>query len=334
MTGGAKGWRAMEHRVCVAPMMDHTDRHFRYFLRLIAPRVGLYTEMITAQALLHGPAERLLAFSPSEQPVALQLGGSEPDALERAAALAASGYRYAEINLNVGCPSDRVQSGRFGACLMAEPALVAECVAAIRCGWPGEATVKTRIGIDSHDDYDFLQQFVAAVADAGCHTVIVHARKAILKGLSPKENRTIPPLRYDVVYRLKQDFPSLRVVINGGIESMDDCRRHLSAVDGVMIGRKACSDPCFLRRLDDTLFAAAERPAFSRAAVVAEMADYAASECSRGVRLHHITRHMFGLFAGQPGAARWRRYLAEHAAQPRASARVLGDALKNIRLAA
>jgi len=316
-------------RVSIAPMMDWTDRHCRYFFRLLTPAAKLYTEMVTAQAVLHGDHDRLLAFDPAEHPVALQLGGSEPVALAAATRIA-NDYGYDEINLNVGCPSDRVQSGSFGACLMADPERVADCVAAMRENAVVPVTVKTRIGIDDRDDYEFLERFVQTVSGAGCHDFIVHARKAILAGLSPKQNRSIPPLRYDVVYRLRQEFPALTVVLNGGIETLGAVRAHLQHVDGVMIGRKAYSDPWFLVELQSALAATpgvAAVVAGNREDVVREMAAYAGRQLAAGVRLHHVTRHMLGLFTGQPGARRWRRFLSEQAARPDADERVLIDSL-------
>ncbi|UCG74462.1 MAG: tRNA dihydrouridine(20/20a) synthase DusA [Chromatiales bacterium] len=304
----------MQRRVCVAPMMDCTDRHCRYFHRLLAPKVGLYTEMITARAIVHGDPERLLAFAPVEHPVALQLGGSEPEFLRRAAAIVRAGFPYDELNLNVGCPSDRVQSGRFGACLMADPELVADCLRALAAEWDGPVTVKCRIGIDAQDDYGFLAAFVGTMAAAGCRVVIVHARKAILQGLSPKENRSIPPLRYDRVHRLKRDFPDLEIILNGGVDSIDKAEHELNRVDGVMIGRKAYADPCFLAGLQARCLDGATPPVPDRAGVVRKMAAYAATHVAGGGRLQQVTRHMHGLYAGQPGAARWRRYLAEAAA--------------------
>mgnify|MGYP001822077152 CR=1 FL=1 len=313
----------MQRRVCVAPMMDCTDRHCRYFHRLLAPGAGLYTEMITARAIVHGDVHRLLAFDQAEHPVALQLGGSEPEILRQAAARVRAGHPYDELNLNVGCPSDRVQSGRFGACLMADPALVAECVQAMSDEWHGEVTVKSRIGIDDCDDYDFLARFVSTVADAGCRVFIIHARKAILSGLSPKENRSIPPLRYERVRRLKQDFPQLEIVLNGGIESVDMALAELGYVDGVMLGRKAYSDPCLLGVLQAWCLDKKAPEAPDRAAVVRQMAAYARVQMEKGARLHHVTRHMHGLYAGQPGAGRWRRYLAEATARRDADADTL-----------
>jgi tRNA-dihydrouridine synthase A len=304
------------HRLSIAPMMDYTDRHCRYFLRLLSRRALLYTEMVTANAVLHGDRNRLLGFSAEERPVALQLGGSDPRHLATAAAIGAN-YGYDEINLNVGCPSDRVQTGRFGACLMAEPELVAECVAAMRAAVRIPVTVKTRIGIDERDSYDELAAFVERVAAAGCETVIVHARKAWLKGLSPKENREIPPLRYDVAYQLKRDFPRLAIVLNGGVQSLDAANAHLRHVDGVMIGRAAYENPFLLAPADARLFGdAAAVP--TRADIVSRILPYVETQLARGTRLHSITRHMLGLFHGVPGARAWRRHLSAHA--PRADA--------------
>lgn len=311
------------HRVCVAPMMDCTDRHCRYFHRLFGADIRLYTEMVTAHAVVHGDARRLLAFSAAEQPVALQLGGSDPELLAQAAAIVANGFAYDELNLNVGCPSDRVQSGRFGACLMADPARVADCVRALTGSWRGRVTVKCRIGIDDRDDYPFLADFVDTVAGAGCDTFLVHARKAILSGLSPRQNREVPPLRYDHVHRLKTDFPALRVIINGGIDSVASARTQLAHVDGVMVGRKAYADPCLLARLQAEILDGDDAPVIDRAAIVRQMAEYARAQLAEGVRLRQITRHMHGLYAGRPGAARWRRFLAESATRDVADPDVL-----------
>jgi tRNA-dihydrouridine synthase A len=278
----------MKHQLCVAPMMDVTDRHCRFFLRQISSRAFLYTEMITTGALIHGDVERHLAFSKEEHPVALQLGGSEPEELARCARLGEQ-YGYDEINLNIGCPSERVQRGAFGACLMREPELVAECVSAMKGKIP--VTVKHRTGVDSIEDYDFLSKFVEKVAKAGCRTFIVHARNAILKGLSPKENREIPPLKYQYVYRLKQDFPDLEIVLNGGITSVKGY-----PVDGIMIGRAAQNDPWVLHDVGKT-----------RAQVARTMVDYAKKQES----LRHVTRHMLGLYHGMPRARRWRQMLSD-----------------------
>jgi tRNA-dihydrouridine synthase A len=306
-------------------MMDWTDRHCRYFLRLLSPDARLYTEMINARAILRGDAARLLGFDAMERPLALQLGGNVPAELGAASRIARD-FGFDEVNLNVGCPSDRVRSGQFGACLMASPALVADCVRAMTDAWGSPATVKTRIGIDDRDDYGFLADFVEAVRAAGCRTFIVHARKAILQGLSPKENRTIPPLRYDRVLRLKRDFPELEVVVNGGIGTVDAVAEHLAVLDGVMIGRKAYHDPWFLSRLQARFLDGpeAERQlVVSRGDIVRGMAEYAEAQLSTGVRLHQITRHMLGLYTGLPGARRWRRFLAEEAPRSGAGPQVL-----------
>jgi tRNA-dihydrouridine synthase A len=286
--------------VCVAPMMDWTDRHCRYFLRQVNSSARLYTEMITTGALIHGDVERHLAFDPAEHPVALQLGGSEPGDLASCARLGEQ-YGYDEINLNIGCPSERVQRGAFGACLMAEPGLVAECVAAIGKETKLPVTVKHRTGIDSIEDYGFLRNFVATVAAAGCKTFIVHARNAVLKGLSPKENREIPPLKYDYVYRLKQDFPRLEIVINGGITTAEAIHEQLSSVDGVMIGRAAYHNPWLLADAGKT-----------RAQIVRAMKVYC--ESKRGVPLRAVARHMLGLYHGTRRARLWRRMLSDSGA--------------------
>jgi len=326
----------MNRKISVAPMMDWTDRHCRYFFRLLAPDAMLYTEMVTAQAVLHGDRDSLLAYDPLEHPVALQLGGSEPRALAEATRIA-SAYGYDEIDLNIGCPSDRVQSGRFGACLMAEPERVADCVGAMRENSTAPVTVKTRIGIDDRDDYEFLERFVRIVSAAGCDTFIVHARKAILAGLTPKQNRSIPPLRYDLVYRLKQQFPDLSVILNGGVEAVDAVHEHLGRVDGVMIGRKAYSDPWFLVELHAALAAQpSSGPAVTptREGVVREMAAYASRQIEAGARLHQVTRHMLGLYTGLPSARRWRRFLSEQACRREADERVLLDSLSIFDVAA
>ncbi len=279
-------------------MMDVTDRHCRFFLRQVNSRVRLYTEMITTGALIHGDVPRHLAFNEEEHPVALQLGGSEPEDLARCAKLGEE-YGYDEINLNIGCPSERVQRGAFGACLMAEPGLVARCVQAIRSVISKPVTVKHRIGIDKVEDYAFVRDFVGTVAQAGCKTFIAHARNAVLKGLSPKENREIPPLKYDYVHRLKKDFPDLEIVINGGITTRAEVDLHLKSVDGVMIGRAAYSNPWFLADEGKT-----------RAEVVHRMVDYARRQNS----LRHVTRHMLGLYHATPRARLWRRMLSDSAA--------------------
>jgi tRNA-dihydrouridine synthase A len=295
------------HRLCVAPMMDRTDRHLRYLLRLLAPGARLYTEMITARALLRGDAERLLRFDAAEHPVALQLGGAEPDELAEAARLgAAAGYD--EINLNVGCPSDRVQAGCFGARLMLEPQRVAECVAAMRAAVAVPVTVKTRLGVDEHDSYAFVRDFVATVAAAGCETFVVHARKAWLSGLSPRQNREIPPLHYERVHRLKRELPELCIVINGGFVTLDDSAAQLPHVDGVMIGRAAYEDSWLLARLDAQLRGA---EVAAEADVLARYERYVAQELARGTPLKSMTRHLLGMRSGRAGGRVWRRALGE-----------------------
>jgi tRNA-dihydrouridine synthase A len=300
----------VSHELCVAPMMDWTDRHCRYFLRQVSSRAHLYTEMITTGALIHGDVERHLGFSPEEHPVAAQLGGSEPGDLARSARLVEQ-FGYDEVNLNCGCPSERVQRGAFGACLMAEPQLVADCVRAMRDAVRIPVTVKHRTGVDRVEEYDFLAKFVATVAAAGCTTFIVHARNAVLKGLSPKENREVPPLKYAYVYRLKQDFPHLQIVINGGITARDQIDAHLARVDGVMLGRAAYHDSWLLAD-----------PGRTRPQVVQAMARYAAGQAS----LRHVARHMLGLYHGHPRARLWRRMLSEPARLTQNDPRLLLEA--------
>lgn len=309
-------------------MLDWTDRHCRYLLRLISRHTLLYTEMVTTAAILRGKPERWLRFDATEHPVALQLGGSDPGALAECAHIGAD-FGYDEINLNVGCPSNRVQSGRFGACLMAEPELVADCVAAMHAAVPVPVTVKTRIGIDTQDSYTALAGFVRAIRDAGCRTVIIHARKAYLQGLSPKENRSVPPLKYDYGYRIKQDFPDLEVVINGGISSLDAAATHLQQVDGVMLGRAAYHDPWVLAGVDTRFFGARHAPP-AREEVVQLMLPYISRELQAGTQLKHITRHMLGLFQGVAGARHWRRYLSEHAIHSGAGTEVVCAALQQV----
>jgi tRNA-dihydrouridine synthase A len=307
-------------------MMDWTDRHCRFFHRLLTRRALLYTEMVTAEAVLHGDRQRLLGFSPEEHPVALQLGGSNPGRLAEAAAIGAD-YGYAEVNLNVGCPSDRVQEGRFGACLMAEPELVAACVAAMHARASVPVTVKCRIGIDEQDGEAGLERFVSAVAGAGCRTFVVHARKAWLKGLSPKENREVPPLDYGRVYRLKAVHPELEIVINGGIGSLDQAQGHLAAVDGAALGRAAYQNPYLLADVDRRLFGATTSPP-SRREVVETLLPYAERNIRTGGRLNNIARHILGLYHGQPRARAFRRHLSERAPRCEAGIGVLHEALR------
>ncbi|HEX6297401.1 MAG TPA: tRNA dihydrouridine(20/20a) synthase DusA [Burkholderiales bacterium] len=307
-----------DHLLCIAPMMDWTDRHCRFFLRQVNSSVRLYTEMITTGALIHGDVLRHLAFSEEERPVALQLGGSEPDELAHCAKLGEQ-YGYDEINLNIGCPSERVQRGAFGACLMAEPQLVAQCVSAIRRKVRIPVTVKHRIGLDRTEDYGFLHDFVGIVAEAGCRTFIVHARNAVLKGLSPKENREIPRLRYDYVYRLKGDFPHLEIVINGGITTLQEIDVHLKTVDGVMLGRAAYHNPWLLAD-----------PERARAEVVHRMNAYCQRQRHPSFSLRHVTRHMLGLYHGHPRARRWRRMLSNPVLRDKNDPAVLLDALEAV----
>ncbi len=312
--------RKPDRRLSVAPMMDWTDRHERYFLRAITKRTLLYTEMITTGAILHGERDRILGYHKTEHPVALQVGGSDPSALSAVAKIAAE-FGYDEINLNVGCPSDRVQVGRFGACLMAEPQLVADCVAAMaEGGLP--VTVKCRIGIDGRESYDDLAAFIATVRRGGVTSFTVHARIAILEGLSPKENRDIPPLRPDEVHRLKRENPELEIAINGGIKSLDEALAHLADLDGVMIGRAAYHDPWMLAEADERVFG--EQPSrLTRRNVIDVMCDYIEAHVGRGGRAADVTRHMLGLFQNVKGARAWRRHIAENAHKPGAGPDVL-----------
>ena len=293
------GMSGPSHRICVAPMMDWSDRHYRYFMRQVNSTAFLYTEMITTGALIHGDVKRHLEFSDEEHPVAVQLGGSEPGDLAHCAKLAEE-YGYDEVNLNIGCPSERVQKGAFGACLMAEPQLVAACVAEIRRKVSIPVTVKHRIGLDKTDSYDFVRDFVGIVSEAGCRTFIAHARNAVLKGLSPKENREIPPLRYEYVYRLKQDFPHLEIVLNGGLTETTQIARESGRVDGVMLGRAAYHNPWVL---------ADEGKA--RSDVVGKMIPYIAREVAKGGTLRSVVRHMLGLYHGTRRAKLWRRMLSD-----------------------
>jgi tRNA-dihydrouridine synthase A len=309
-------------------MMDWTDRHCRYFHRQLSARARLYTEMVTTGGLLQGDAGRHLEFNTEEHPVALQIGGSEPGDLARAARL---GKRrgYDEINLNCGCPSERVQRGAFGACLMAEPRLVADGVKAMLDAVDIPVTVKHRVGVDEREDYGFVRDFVGAVAEAGCRVFIVHARSAWLKGLSPKENREVPPLRYEVVRRLKTDFPALAFVLNGGMQSLDAAQAELAHVDGVMLGRAAYHDPWLLADVDRRLFGEAG-PAPSREEVIARMTEYLHREAERGTAPRHVVRHMLGLYQGVRGARQWRRELSDAVVLEREGAGVLTDAARRV----
>ncbi|MHA7815467.1 MAG: tRNA dihydrouridine(20/20a) synthase DusA [Pseudohaliea sp.] len=316
-------------RFCTAPMMDWSDRHCRQFWRGLSRHARLYTEMVTTGALIHGDRERLLAFDrAAEHPVALQLGGSDPADLARCARFAEDAG-YDEVNLNCGCPSDRVQNGAFGACLMARPTLVADCVRAMRDACTIPVTVKHRIGIDDMESYGEFRDFVGTVAGGGCGVFIVHARKAWLKGLSPKENREVPPLNYPWVYRLKDEFPALTIVLNGGLGSLESGREHLAALDGIMLGRAAYQDPWQLARVDSTLFAAPDPAATPEEALLA-LFPYLERELAAGTPLNHITRHVLGLFSGRPGARRFRRHLSENAHRPGAGADTLRAALDQL----
>lgn len=307
-------------------MMNCTDRHDRYFLRLISPHVLLYTEMVTSNALIYGDQNRFLQFHSSEHPLALQLGGSEPEKLAHCAKLGET-WGYNEINLNVGCPSDRVQSGQFGACLMLNPQLVAECVNVMKNAVDIPVTVKCRIGVDDKDSYQELFYFIDLIAKAGCQTVIIHARKAWLNGLSPKENREIPPLCYDIVYQIKRDFPFLNIVINGGIKTIDEIKHHLNHVDGVMIGREAYSNPYLLAEIEKTFF---DNTPINRSEVVEQLIPYIEVQLKNKVKLSSITRHILGLYQNQKGARKWRRFLSENAYIDGAGVQVLLEAQKAI----
>lgn len=309
-------------------MMDRTDRHFRYFMRQITRRTLLYTEMVTSAAILHGDRQHLLGFSPEEKPLVLQIGGDHPSDLAICARIAAD-MGYDEVNLNVGCPSDRVQNGNFGACLMARPQQVAECVAAMQSAVSIPVTVKHRIGIDERDRYEDMAEFVAIVSAAGCQRFTVHARKAWLQGLSPKENRTVPPLRYADVHRLKQDFPHLQIEINGGFSGLDQAKEQLQSVDAVMIGRAAYDNP-YIFAEGDRLFFDDPRPSLTRHQVAEALLPYIDDWTQRGLKLNKITRHMLQLFTGQPGSRAWKRYLTEQSCQPGAGTKIIETALTMI----
>lgn len=317
----------LDRTFSIAPMLDWTDRHYRYFARLMSANALLYTEMVTTGAILHGRGD-YLAYNQEEHPLALQLGGSNPTDLARCAKLAAE-RGYDEVNLNVGCPSDRVQNGRFGACLMAEPELVAECVDAMKQVVDIPVTVKTRIGIDAQDSYEFLTQFIDIVQAKGCSDFIIHARKAWLSGLSPKENREIPPLDYGRVYQLKRDYPLLNISINGGVTTLAQAKEHLAQLDGVMMGREAYQNPYILAEVDQVL-CGRQREVISREAVIEAILPYIEAHLQSGGRLNHITRHMIGLFQGLSGARAWRRYLSENAHKNGAGVEVVRQALQSI----
>ena len=312
----------------IAPMMQWTDRHYRFFMRQITRHTLLYTEMITSGAVLHGNREKLLGFSAEEKPLALQIGGDNPEELARCAQIVEE-WGYDEIDLNIGCPSEKVQKGNFGACLMAEPELVADCVRAMRdaCNLP--VTVKHRIGIDNLDSYEALANFIQVVSEAGCDSFIVHSRIAILKGLSPKDNRKIPPIRYEDVYRLKKDFPELIIEINGEIKTMAQVSEHLKYVDGVMIGRAAYENP-YLLSSADSIFYESDHPVKTRRQIIETMAPYLEGWIKKDVYPNRIIRHMLSLFSHKPGNKRWKRYLSEHAHKPGVGAEILIDAMEGV----
>lgn len=316
--------------ISIAPMMDWTDRHYRYFMRLITKQTLLYTEMITANAIIHGDKERLLGYHALEHPLALQVGGSDPRQLAECVKIAED-YDYDEINLNVGCPSDRVQNGRFGACLLKEPELVAECIAAMQKVTTIPVTVKTRLGVDHLDSYEHLSHFIKIVTDTGCSTFILHARKAWLKGLSPKENREIPPLRYEVVYQIKQDFPQLNIMINGGIKTIEQMQKHLEFVNGVMLGREAYHNP-YLFAVVDKLFYGEDTAPLSRLEVMEQYIPYILEELKKGIRLTQLIRPILGLFHGMPGAHVWRRYLSENTRSYKTDVQYVREALQQMML--
>ncbi len=318
----------LNRRFSVAPMMDWSDRHCRYLWRLLSKHSLLYTEMVTTGALLQGDQERFLRYNDEEHPLALQLGGSDPTALAECTRLAEQ-WGYDEVNLNCGCPSDRVQNGMIGACLMAHPQLVADCIKAMQDAATIPVTIKHRIGIDDMDDYEGLLHFVATVAETGCSTFIVHARKAWLQGLSPKQNREVPPLVYDTVYKLKQALPHLSITINGGIRSIDETREHLEHVDGVMVGREAYSNPYLLASVDQHLFNS-DNPIRSREQVMLDYIDYCDRQLLAGSRLHHMSKHVLGLFQSEKGARAFRREISENAYKACANTDVLKAALAHV----
>ena len=317
-------------RFCVAPMLDWTDRHQRYLMRLMSKHSLLYTEMVTTGALIHGDKERHLAFNKEEHPLALQLGGSDPKDMATCAVMAEE-YGYDEVNINVGCPSDRVQSGAFGACLMAEPELVAENVRAMKNSVKIPVTVKNRIAIDEMEEYESLYRFIDIVSKAGCETFIIHARKAWLKGLSPKQNRDIPPLNYQLVYQMKKEFPHLEIIINGGIKTLDECKNHLKYVDGVMVGREAYHNPYIMAAVDQEIYGQAESRVKTQQEYLEAYLDYIQQQLDDGVYLKHMSRHLLGLFSGLPGAKAWRRTISEHAHKEGSGIEVIQEALSHLK---
>jgi len=316
----------IDRRFCVAPMLDWTDKHQRYFLRLMSKKALLYTEMVTTGALVHGDIERHLAFNKEEHPVALQLGGSEPKAMAHCAKMAED-YGYDEVNINVGCPSDRVQSGAFGACLMAEAELVGENVSQMQHAVEIPVTVKNRIAIDDMDEVETLHNFIQTVSQAGCKTFIIHARKAWLKGLSPKQNRDVPPLNYELVYQMKKEFPDTEIIINGGIKTLDECSMHLKQVDGVMVGREAYHNPFIMNQVDEKIYADVINSQ-THFDILERYIDYMEEQLKKGVYLKHMSRHILGLFPAMAGAKAWRRHISENAHKKGAGIEVIRTAVE------
>jgi len=319
----------LNRHFCVAPMLDWTDRHERYLLRLISKHALLYTEMVTTGALIHGDKDRHLRFNVEEHPVALQLGGSDPKDMALCAKIAED-YGYDEVNINVGCPSDRVQHGAFGACLMAQAELVAENVAAMKKSVAIPVTVKNRIAIDEMPEYETLHNFLQIVSQAGCNTFIIHARKAWLKGLSPKQNRDVPPLNYELVYQMKREFPQLEIIINGGIKTLEECQQHLKQVDGVMMGREVYHNPFVMSHVDKLFYSDEAIKQVSEIEVLEKYIDYMQYQLDQGVFLKHMSRHLLGLFAGKPGAKAWRRHISENAYKSGAGIEVIQQAVRYI----
>lgn len=327
--------KVVDRRFCVAPMMEWTDKHCRYLMRLLSQNAVLYTEMVTTGAILFGDKARFLNFNQEEHPVALQLGGSDPEALAQCATIAEQ-WGYDEVNLNCGCPSDRVQNGMIGAILMAHPERVRDCIQAMQASCSIPVTVKHRIGIDDMEDFEGLCRFVECIAETGCKTFIVHARKAWLQGLSPKENREIPPLNYELVHRLKQTFPELEIIINGGIKTIDECKTQLNAVDGVMVGREAYHNPFMLAEVDQALYQSEVNPSIDRKSVLDEYVNYcerilnSMNEENRRTRLHHLTKPLLGVFQGMPGGRKFRSVISQYAHRKDATTQVIWDAYEEV----
>lgn len=319
----------VSHKLCIAPMMEWTDRHYRYLVRLMTKHTRLYTEMVTSGALIHGDRDRFLKFNQSEHPIALQLGGSEPNDMAQCAKWGEKAG-YDEININIGCPSDRVQAGRFGVCLMQEPKQVANCIDAMREQTDVPITVKCRIGVDNDDSYDFLIQFVDSIVAAGCETLIVHARKAWLKGLNPKQNREIPELDYERVYTLKKDYPNLNIVINGGIDSIHQVKKHLQFVDGVMVGRHAYKHPEFLLDVDREIYGANDAQQIGMSEIISEYAHYVQDNIKQGIPLKSMTKHILNVYQGVPGAKKWRRHLSENMHKQGAGVELIYQGLEKV----